>query len=111
MPLGIAYLIIDLGFENENDPASNYEYTSVGVPDRSYLWIMSRHKPFYTDVAGTPEPIDDTRYPGDANKEAERLRREKQQAIVDKAVKRAEYLGYDISKLQRVPYVRARETV
>eukprot|EP00428_Durinskia_dybowskii_P068460 CAMPEP_0170397230 /NCGR_PEP_ID=MMETSP0117_2-20130122/22763_1 /TAXON_ID=400756 /ORGANISM="Durinskia baltica, Strain CSIRO CS-38" /LENGTH=663 /DNA_ID=CAMNT_0010653717 /DNA_START=180 /DNA_END=2171 /DNA_ORIENTATION=- len=36
-PLGMSYLILDC--------ADDYSYTMVGVPDRSYLWIMIRSTP------------------------------------------------------------------
>mmetsp|Transcript_10421 Transcript_10421/g.27540 ORF Transcript_10421/g.27540 Transcript_10421/m.27540 type:complete len:317 (-) Transcript_10421:208-1158(-) len=35
LPLGIAYLVLDCDTEN-------YSYTVIGVPDRSYVWIMGR---------------------------------------------------------------------
>merc|ERR1712186_24594 len=34
LPLGIAYLVIDC--------AEDYSTCIIGVPDRSYLWIMAR---------------------------------------------------------------------
>jgi len=34
LPLGIAYLVLDC--------AEDYSYTVIGVPDRSYVWIMGR---------------------------------------------------------------------
>ena len=41
VPVPAAYLILDL--------AEDYSYTTVGVPDRSYIWIMISDKPVYTD--------------------------------------------------------------
>eukprot|EP00622_Pseudochattonella_farcimen_P007731 FR743789.1.p1 GENE.FR743789.1~~FR743789.1.p1 ORF type:complete len:122 (+),score=7.74 FR743789.1:1-366(+) len=36
LPLGITYLVLDC--------APDYSYTVVGVPDRSYIWIMGREQ-------------------------------------------------------------------
>merc|ERR1711998_27023 len=36
LPLGISYLVLDC--------APDYSYTVVGVPDRSYIWIMGREQ-------------------------------------------------------------------
>ena len=39
-PLGLQYLLLDRGFAGEN-----LEYCIVGVPKRTYLWIMTRRRP------------------------------------------------------------------
>lgn len=65
-PLQFNYMILDV--------APDYSYSLVGVPDRSYVWIMSR----------------------DPNMPDETYR---------KLVGRAEELGFDISKLRKVPQV------
>mmetsp|Transcript_17225 Transcript_17225/g.28900 ORF Transcript_17225/g.28900 Transcript_17225/m.28900 type:complete len:685 (+) Transcript_17225:83-2137(+) len=37
VPFGLNYLVLDT--------AEDYSYTMIGVPDRSYLWIMIRNEP------------------------------------------------------------------
>lgn len=44
IPLGLSYLILDT--------AEDYSYTVVGVPDRSYLWIMVRNIPSEFTTSG-----------------------------------------------------------
>ena len=41
LPLGISYLILHV--------ADDYSYAVVGVPCRSYLWIITRKRPINTD--------------------------------------------------------------
>lgn len=65
-PLQFDYMILDV--------AQDYSYSLVGVPDRSYVWIMSRQ----------PKMPEET---------------------YAKLVSRAEALGFDISKLRKVPQV------
>lgn len=43
-PLKFAYLIIDL--------APDYSYTVIGVPSRSYVWIMARQKTLPEETLG-----------------------------------------------------------
>jgi len=63
-PLKFGYIVIDLD--------SEYEWTTVGVPDKSYVWIMAKnHK------------MSPSSY--------------------EKATKRLKVLGYDMSKLKKVP--------
>ena len=65
-PLQFDYMILDV--------AQDYSYSLVGVPDRSYVWIMSRQPKM-------PEEV------------------------YSQLVSRAEALGFDISKLRKVPQV------
>ncbi|KYG64643.1 hypothetical protein AZI86_10530 [Bdellovibrio bacteriovorus] len=65
-PLQFDYMILDV--------AQDYSYSLVGVPDRSYVWIMSRQPKM-------PEEI------------------------YTRLVSRAEALGFDVSKLRKVPQV------
>lgn len=65
-PLQFNYMIFDV--------AADYSYSLVGVPDRSYVWIMSRN----------PKMSEETYH---------------------KLVSRAEELGFDTSKLRKVPQV------
>jgi len=64
LPLKIPYLVADC--------AEDYSTTIIGVPDRSYVWVMAR----------TPNP---------------------DESIVEALTKKAQLLGYDVSKLVRVP--------
>lgn len=64
LPLRIAYLIVDC--------AEDYSTTIIGVPDRSYIWIMAR----------TPS-VDD--------------------ATMESLLAKARSLGYDATKLVKVP--------
>lgn len=68
-------------------------FTVVGVPDRSYLWVMTRNKPIFTDI------------PDDKLSEEMRLQRKEYQALVDKAIDFAVKKGYDRSKVVRVPWL------
>jgi apolipoprotein D and lipocalin family protein len=63
-PLKFGYIVVDL------DP--EYRWTTVGVPDKSYVWIMARS-----------HEMSDSDY--------------------QQATKRLEMLGYDMSKLKKVP--------
>jgi len=87
LPFHISYLIIDL--------ADDYSYTTIGVPNRSHLWIMIREKPIYTDENGV-EILN-----GASGEAAE-----KQKHVLECAIQNAEELGYDRNLIMKVPFVQ-----
>jgi len=62
--VAIPYLIVDC--------AEDYSSSIVGVPDRAYVWIMTR------SVEADP-------------------------AVVDDLIRKAQLMGYDVSKVVKVP--------
>lgn len=64
LPVAIPYLIVDC--------AEDYSSSIVGVPDRAYVWIMTR------SVEADP-------------------------AVVDDLIRKAQLMGYDVSKVVKVP--------
>lgn len=85
IPLGLTYLVADLDEDGQ--------CVLVGVPDRAYLWIMTRARP--PPVQGAPgAPKEGVTYMDQA--EADR--------VFERAVRRAEELGYDRAKVLRVPF-------
>eukprot|EP01039_Chlorochromonas_danica_P009340 gene9340-10308_t len=105
IPLRLSYLIVDL--------ATDYSYVTVSVPDRSYLWIMTRQRPsaystnehspaqasvvdvypgLLDDSSSTPTPLSSS--VGSAEQSWER-------DVLEKAVKRAVKLGFDGKKILR----------
>eukprot|EP01126_Amoeba_proteus_P046806 TRINITY_DN5309_c0_g1_i2.p1 TRINITY_DN5309_c0_g1~~TRINITY_DN5309_c0_g1_i2.p1 ORF type:complete len:344 (+),score=58.57 TRINITY_DN5309_c0_g1_i2:591-1622(+) len=87
-PLNLSYLILHF----------SPHYCVIGVPDRSYLWIMTREKPCYTDKCGVVL--------GDLVEEERRLREQK---IFGVSVDLAARLGYDPVKIVRIPWVKELE--
>jgi len=81
IPIDLTYLIVDLADDNS--------YATIGVPDRSYLWILTRDK-----------PINET----DSDVNSEELLKQKE--ILDKAYKNAYDLGFDTEKIVRVPWLK-----
>jgi len=106
LPLGLDYLIIDLAEDNS--------YTIVGVPDRSYLWIMIRDIP--SEYINTNVPIKDAytwdeegkSSEGEEGKEeltVQELKIRKEKEIVRRSLATASRLGIDVDKIIRVPWV------
>lgn len=85
VPLGISYLVLHL--------APDQSYTMVGVPDRKYLWIMTRRKPSKSDSAALEDATVNEVLPPDDEK-----------IILEEASRKAELLGYDKSKIQRLTW-------
>jgi len=98
LPLGLTYQILDL----------TEQYTIIGVPDRSYLWIMTRNRPAFDSNYKTALEfynldLDDPskNYMADMKSSIEPWERE---AIVS-SLRKARDLGYDVSKVMRVPWI------
>ena len=111
MPVNLDYLIVDKGSEP-------VEYVTVGVPNRNYLWIMTRQQPSeFTDSGkGSSLAVDvyDIRGEegkgtggGEGGKEKGEGKGEKfevERLLLQKAIARAEELGYDPKQIVRVPW-------
>lgn len=95
MPLSFDYLIIDL--------PEDYSYVTVGVPDRSMIWIMIREKPRVavseddliinlssSDVANASETASSSVSASSS-----------QDSILKVAIEKAAYLGYDTTKVRK----------
>jgi hypothetical protein len=59
-PLRFPYLVLEVGKE--------YEYTVIRVPNRKYIWIMSREsemdESLYASLSERPKPTGDTTWGG-----------------------------------------------
>jgi dehydrogenase/reductase SDR family protein 12 len=105
LPLGLTYQILDL----------TDQYTIVGVPDRSYLWIMTRAHPSY-DANYKPAlefynlDLDD---PSKNYTEMESTVEPWEREVMVEALRKVRDLGYDTKKVMRVPWIdlEAGETV
>ena len=108
LPLDLDYLIIDC--------AEDYSYSMVGVPDRSYLWIMTKLKPrqikaktaeAYLSSVSTPESIstEGVTVMVDGKEEME-LTEEAQNTIMRKCFDKSKELGYDTSKILMVGWTK-----
>jgi apolipoprotein D and lipocalin family protein len=107
-PLGITYLVLYT--------AEDYSYTIVGVPDRKYLWIMTRLKPAIEvpqDISASVSPAAATAASAPVAGEVpaashsttvaahEALSPVREGEIMREALHKAEQLGYDVSKVKR----------
>ena len=88
LPLGLTYLIPYIAEDNE--------YVIVSVPDRSYLWIMTRGRPL---PANTSMPDE-----ASTSKGVTYLDQESQDRIFQVAVAKAVELGFNADKIIRVPW-------
>ena len=84
LPLGLTYLIPYIAEDNS--------YVIVSVPDRSYLWIMTR---------GRPLPADAAKPDAASAKGVQYLSQEEQDTIYETAVKKAVDLGFNKDKIVR----------
>jgi lipocalin len=107
LPLHLSYLVLHV--------ASDNSFCVVGVPDRSYLWVMTRVRPSVfeelgvkvmkaygvTDLNGTfGEQSGEVMTRNTTHTEQRRA----EWSVLETALKRAEMLGFDLSKVQRVPW-------
>ena len=121
LPINSTYLIIDI--------ADDRSWVTVGVPDRSYLWIMTRDIPSHFTELGvqalaaydvtptiseaaaaaiggvntTATQLDATGVAAVSGSERDEVTL-KECAVLTVALGRAEVLGYDVSKVLRVPW-------
>lgn len=97
LPLGLTYQILEL----------TEQYTIVGVPDRSYLWIMTRAHPAL-DANYKPAlefynlDLDD---PSKNYMEMESTVEPWEREVMVAALTKARDLGYDTKKIMRVPWI------
>lgn len=109
LPLGLSYLILDV--------ASDGSYALIGVPDRQYLWVLTRLKPTiknggqYKKIARTmtdsgaviqaaATPAADASLPSVTGaKEIFELDSKMEDVIMLKALAKAKELGYDEEKV------------
>jgi len=87
LPLGLTYLIPYIDDERN-------EYVIVSVPDRSYLWIMTRGRPLPANTAMPEEVKGGVTY----------LNQDDQDRIFQVAVAKAVELGFNADKIVRVPW-------
>ncbi|KAJ1396900.1 hypothetical protein B484DRAFT_262713 [Ochromonadaceae sp. CCMP2298] len=121
LPIGLNYLLLHV------DEAEGY--CMVGVPDRSYLWIMTRDTPAefkeaglkVTDVydlgnLGTERQAEGDFIKHEVERDSPSIAQQAQQAkakktkegeVLKRAVKRASELGYDVDKIQRCMWFEA----
>lgn len=93
--LRLTYLILDV--------ASDGSYVMVGVPDRKFLWIMTRARPMslskFNQASSTEgERIIDDVGGGDSNG---MLTHGAEKAVMTYCLRRASELGYEIKNVQR----------
>lgn len=117
IPIGLDYLTID--FDSETSGPDQYQYSMIGVPTRANIWIMMRDLP--TDFSDTAVNIFDaypelrqefseyakTEQKADNSTTTISEQREKELSVLRRALRRAVYLGYDVSKVERVPWSSA----
>mmetsp|Transcript_15208 Transcript_15208/g.39305 ORF Transcript_15208/g.39305 Transcript_15208/m.39305 type:complete len:632 (-) Transcript_15208:94-1989(-) len=111
LPLNLGYLVLHT--------APDYSWTLIGVPDRKFLWIMTRARPTAKDPApypvdADPEKVKASRAAGlapvDALESETVLTLDEEAAILREAMLKAEAAGYDISQVRmagwypEVPY-------
>jgi dehydrogenase/reductase SDR family protein 12 len=119
LPLGLTYLVLDL--------AEDKSYTIVGVPDRSYIWIMTREVPsvFEEDGKTAMEVYGLNTFTAPAaastsSASAEPSRTDlmsvdisdkftQEKHVLQKALKKAADLGYDPKKILRAPWTPPAE--
>lgn len=106
LPFDITYLIVDL--------AEDYSWASIGVPDRSYFWILVRERPVYIDeLAKAHEESESAAESSGATvtstEESIVEKHERQEKILEHVISRAEELGYDATKIHRIPWLKALE--
>mmetsp|Transcript_23425 Transcript_23425/g.33516 ORF Transcript_23425/g.33516 Transcript_23425/m.33516 type:complete len:227 (+) Transcript_23425:2-682(+) len=101
MPINLDYLIIDKGMVQLG--TEQLEYVTIGVPTRSYLWIMIRSEPTEYVPQGEDSSIALEVYQG-GKAVGDTLKWDLEKATLDKAIGRAVELGYDAKLILRVPW-------
>eukprot|EP01034_Spumella_vulgaris_P022640 gene22640-28780_t len=99
LPLGLSYLVLHV--------ASDGAFCLVGVPDRSYLWVMTRSRPsaFKEVGAGVVKAYNMSSLEGTPLEGVEQSeKRRAEWDVLHIALQRAEALGFDLTKVQRVPW-------
>lgn len=113
LPLNLTYLIIDV--------AEDYSTCMIGVPDRSYLWVMTRQKPqkkgprsaVIVKVGnGNGVGVGGVAVGGvgsessAAEHSTEEMSAETEEAVLKHALERAEAVGYDTKKILMVEWTK-----
>jgi dehydrogenase/reductase SDR family member 12 len=107
LPFDLTYLIVDI--------ADDYSWASIGVPDRSYFWILVRERPVYLDeLAQANKDAESSAAAAGASASAtteESIieKHERQERVLEQVIARAQELGYDASKIQRIPWLKSLE--
>ena len=111
LPLGLSYLVLQV--------ADDGSYALIGVPDRSYMWILTRLKPTIKDGGKisdnylSPGGLSDISSSGEsksepvcvaASREIFELSPSMEDTIMRNALKKAVELGYDTSKVLNVKW-------
>lgn len=106
-PIGLQYLLLDRGFAGEN-----LEYCIVGVPKRTYLWIMTRRRPKSKasmnehDFGEDEEKMENVNIIAFNNQPV--LTGAEEKKIMKMAIDFCENLGYDCSKLRLAAWSKFR---
>ena len=111
LPLGLSYLVLQV--------ADDGSYALIGVPDRSYMWILTRLKPTIKDGGKisdnylSPGGLSDISSSGEsksepvcvaASREIFELSPSMEDTIMRNALKKAVELGYDTSKVLNIKW-------
>ena len=105
MPIKLDYLIID--FDSVHLPDTQLppmEFVTVGVPNRSYLWIMIRATPSEFSYNGKGSNVVINSSAAETEDGAQMNQLELERAVLLKAINRATELGYDPKQILRVPW-------
>lgn len=105
IPLGMDYLVLHL--------SEDQSWCVVGVPDRSYLWIMTRTKPTIYEQSKpamevyniTETHLSDKSHTVAAEDESLAAGMLEEKQVFLQALRKAQDLGYDIRKVIRVPWI------
>mmetsp|Transcript_7811 Transcript_7811/g.7878 ORF Transcript_7811/g.7878 Transcript_7811/m.7878 type:complete len:202 (+) Transcript_7811:94-699(+) len=98
VPLNLSYLVLDV--------AENGSYALIGVPDRQYLWLLTRQKPTLKVGGKYIEGVCPTERGSMRVKPGEdgELNKEREEILMKKAFSTAKDLGYDLSKILKVKW-------
>lgn len=90
LPLNLGYLVLAV--------AEDYSWTLIGVPSRSYLWVMTAKRPRVKEPCPWPGGITPTKIEGENPGSAEETLTEEEEAtIMREALLKAEAMGFDLS--------------
>lgn len=93
-PLRLSYLVLEI--------ADDDSYALIGVPDRSYFWVLTRLKPTIKEGGKVSETV--VADGNAASKEILELDAVMEESIMRKALLKADELGYDTEKVMRVKW-------
>lgn len=106
LPFDLTYLIVDV--------AEDYSWAIIGVPDRSYFWVLVREKPVYSDEVPTAADRmnDETSASASAASEGDETilqKYQRQQKQLDSIIESSVDFGFDQKKIVRVPWLKSLE--